>query len=116
MAKITTIQTNFVSGRASERVLGRVDLQSYDQATKEFLNAYPFIHGGAHRRPGTVFIGEVRNFILNIFFGLQSHAAGIVDYRQALLVILEMFKSEIRNLGGYSRACGANTSNSIDSF
>ena len=59
MAKVVTSQTSFVSGQISERVIGRTDLQAYDQGAKSIVNCYPFIHGGVTRRPGTSFVREV---------------------------------------------------------
>lgn len=59
MAKTTIIQSDFSSGEVSPRLLARVDLKAYDSAVKTMENAYPMIHGGAKRRPGTMFVGEV---------------------------------------------------------
>lgn len=59
MAKTAIIQSDFTGGELSPRLLARVDLKAYDSAVKTMENAYPLVHGGATRRPGTMFIGEV---------------------------------------------------------
>lgn len=61
MAKLNRIQTDFTWGEVSPRLLGRIDLAAYNKATNKMINAYPLIHGGVTRRPGTVFTGEVYN-------------------------------------------------------
>lgn len=61
MAKIAMIQTAFLGGEISKKMLGRTDLKGYDTSTKTMTNALPFYHGGTKRRPGTFFHGEVRS-------------------------------------------------------
>lgn len=61
------IQTNFTAGEVSPRLLARTDLDdAYDQALKTLENAYSLPHGGAKRRPGSVFVGEVRDSTKNV--------------------------------------------------
>lgn len=55
------IQTSFSFGETSPRLLARVDLAAFNQATKTMENAYPFLHGGCRRRPGTLYVGETIN-------------------------------------------------------
>lgn len=59
MSKIYKIQSNFSSGELSPRLLARVDLDQYSSGCKTMLNAYPLAHGGAKRRQGSVYVGEV---------------------------------------------------------
>lgn len=61
MAKTTMIQTAFLGGEISPKMLGRTDLKGYDTSTKTMTNALPFYHGGTKRRPGTFFHGAVRD-------------------------------------------------------
>lgn len=60
-SKTTMIQTAFLGGETSPKLLARVDLDGYDKSCKTMTNALPFYHGGAKRRPGTFWHGEVRN-------------------------------------------------------
>lgn len=63
------VQTAFLGGETSPKLLARVDLDGYDKSCKTMTNALPFYHGGAKRRPGTFWHGEVRNsaFAVKLF-------------------------------------------------
>jgi hypothetical protein len=60
MAKVFKIQSVFTGGEISPRLLARVDVKAYDNSVKTMLNAYPLTHGGAKRRPGSIYVGEVK--------------------------------------------------------
>lgn len=59
MSKLIHFQSDFTAGEISPKLLARTDLKAYDNALKTMVNAYSMTHGGAKRRPGTIFIGEV---------------------------------------------------------
>jgi len=59
MPKLQKIQTSFEFGEISPRLLARIDLPAYNKATKTMENVYSLIHGGALKRPGTLYIGPV---------------------------------------------------------
>lgn len=61
MPRLSIIQTNCTAGELSPRLLGRVDVARYANALKTCENAYPLVHGGARRRPGTRYVAEVKN-------------------------------------------------------
>ena len=61
MAKVTPIQNNFNAGELSPRMYGRSDLPAYANGVQELKNFLIKPQGGAFRRPGTKFIGEVKN-------------------------------------------------------
>lgn len=56
MPRVTLMQTNFTAGEMSPRLLGRVDIARYSNGAKIIENAYPLVHGGVIRRPGSRFI------------------------------------------------------------
>lgn len=56
MPRVTTIKTNFTAGELSPRLLGRIDVQRYQNGCKQLVNAYCLVHGGARRRQGKRFI------------------------------------------------------------
>lgn len=60
MPRLSIIQTNCTAGELSPRLLGRVDVARYANALKTCENAYPLVHGGARRRPGTRYVAEVK--------------------------------------------------------
>lgn len=60
MAKVTHIQTNCTAGEISPRLLGRVDVQKYNNGLRTCLNGYPLVHGGAKRRGGLRFAAAAK--------------------------------------------------------
>lgn len=60
MAKVTHIQTNCTAGEVSPRLLGRVDVQKYNNGLRTCLNGYPLVHGGAKRRGGLRFAAAAK--------------------------------------------------------
>lgn len=61
MPKASVIQGNFNTGEISPLVYGRVDSDRYKSAMTTCLNFVPTVQGGLTRRPGTMFIGEVKD-------------------------------------------------------
>ena len=53
MPRVSIVQTNFTAGEISPRLVGRTDIDRYNNAARVMTNAYPVIHGGAKRRGGT---------------------------------------------------------------
>lgn len=60
MPKTTHIQTNCTAGEISPRLLGRVDVQKYNNGLKTCYNAYPLVHGGAKRRGGLRYVAAAK--------------------------------------------------------
>lgn len=61
MAKSSPIKTNFTAGELSPRLDGRTDIAKYDNGCEVLENFVIHPQGGAARRPGTKFIGEVKD-------------------------------------------------------
>ena len=61
MAKASPAFTNFTAGELSPRLDGRTDVNKYFNGCKKLQNFVVHPHGGASRRPGTIFIREVKN-------------------------------------------------------
>ena len=61
MARSAPSLSSFVAGEISPRLEGRVELEKYRQGAAELLNMVVHPHGGASRRPGTEFIGEIKS-------------------------------------------------------
>jgi hypothetical protein len=61
MAQASPAFTAFTSGEFSPRLHGRTDLAKYTSAAEEIENFIVHPHGGITRRPGTEFIGEVKD-------------------------------------------------------
>lgn len=61
MPRITLLQTNFTAGELSPQLYGRVDIAKYANGAKRMRDLLPQVYGGAKRRPGTLFVNEVKN-------------------------------------------------------
>ena len=61
MARSAPSLSSFVAGEISPRLEGRIELEKYKQGASELLNMIVHPHGGASRRPGTEFIGEIKS-------------------------------------------------------
>ena len=60
MAKVSAIQNNFNGGEISSLLYGRPDVDRYKTGLKTCLNFIPLVQGPVERRPGTVFMKEVK--------------------------------------------------------
>jgi len=61
MPRVTINSTNFTAGEVSPKCYGRVDLARYQNGAKAMPNCIVNIHGGAERRPGSIFVKETRD-------------------------------------------------------
>ena len=61
MARSAPSISSFVAGEISPRLEGRTELDKYRAGLSELLNMVVHPHGGVSRRPGTEFLGEVKN-------------------------------------------------------
>jgi hypothetical protein len=60
MAKVSPIQSNFNGGEISPLLYGRPDIDKYKTGLQICLNFIPLVQGPIERRPGTVFLKEVK--------------------------------------------------------
>lgn len=61
MPRTRYAQFTFTAGEIDPQVASRVDFEKYYKGAGEVLNALPTVHGVVARRPGTHFLGEVKN-------------------------------------------------------
>lgn len=61
MAKVSPVQSSFAIGEVSPLFKGRVDLEPYRAALETCENYIPTVQGGLIRRPGTQYVGEVKD-------------------------------------------------------
>lgn len=59
MPKFNYIQNSFNYGQISSKLFGRTDLEEYIKGAKRVENVMIQSHGGAQRRPGTVFVDDL---------------------------------------------------------
>lgn len=58
---VTFNQTNFTAGEVSPKCYGRVDVARYQNGAALMPNCIVNIHGGAERRPGSVYVAGVKD-------------------------------------------------------
>jgi hypothetical protein len=61
MPRMDLLSTNFSGGELSPRLYGRVDVAKYNDAVKTGSNVVFLQHGGVRGRPGTEYLGEVKD-------------------------------------------------------
>lgn len=61
MARSAPALSSFTAGEISPRLEGQISLEKYRQGLSELTNMVVMPHGGVTRRPGTEFLGEVKN-------------------------------------------------------
>lgn len=89
MPRATWTQTDFTGGEWSPMTYGRVDAPKYKTGLATCLNYVPTAQGGLTRRPGTKFIGQVKN---------SANAVRLIpfEYNVTQAYILEFGPSYIR--------------------
>lgn len=60
MSRAKVLQTNFTAGEISPKLYGRVDIARYQNGAKKVRDSLPQIYGGVRRRPGSLFVHEVK--------------------------------------------------------
>ena len=61
MVKAAPALSSFTAGELSPKLEGRVELEKYRQGCSELTNFLVLPQGGVTRRPGTLFLGEVKD-------------------------------------------------------
>ena len=61
MARSAPALSSFTAGEISPRLEGQITLEKYRQGLSTLTNMVSMPHGGVTRRPGTEFLGEVKN-------------------------------------------------------
>jgi hypothetical protein len=61
MPRVSPAITNFTAGEYSPQMFGQIDLASYPNACRLLRNFVCRVHGGGQKRPGTIFIAEVKD-------------------------------------------------------
>lgn len=61
MAKITHLQNKFSSGELSPLLKGQIELAQYSSGCERLVNMVVLPQGGLTKRPGTVYVSEVKN-------------------------------------------------------
>ena len=98
MARSAPSFASFTAGELSPRLEGRTNLEKYREGLAELTNMVVMPHGGVTRRPGTEFLGEVKDSSVKtrlIPFQFKTSATYILEfgnqvmrvYRDGLVVL-----------------------------
>jgi hypothetical protein len=83
LSKVSPIQNNFNGGEISPLLYGRPDVDRYKTGLKTCLNFIPLIQGPVERRPGSVFVKEVKDSSLStriVRFEFSTTQAYILEF------------------------------------
>jgi hypothetical protein len=61
MPRAAPALSSFTAGEISPRLEGRIGIEKYREGLAEMVNMVVMPHGGVTRRPGTEFLGEVKD-------------------------------------------------------
>jgi hypothetical protein len=61
LQRSTAIISSFSSGEVAPTLGARIDIAQYANSAQEILNGIVQVHGGCEKRPGTMFVGEVKD-------------------------------------------------------
>lgn len=109
MAKASPVFANFTAGELSPRLDGRTDLDKYFNGCKQLRNFITHPHGGASRRPGTLFVNEVKNSANNarlIPFEFNVEQAYILEFGDQYFRIHKDGGTVVAGLITYSSVSG----------
>ena len=109
--KATPRQSNFNGGEISEVMFGRPDVDKYQTGLKTCLNFIPLLQGPVERRPGTVFIKEVKTSSLStrvVRFEFSTTQAYILEFGN---LYVRFYKDNAAILGSTTTISGATKAN-----
>ena len=111
MAKVSAVQNNFNGGEVSPLLYGRPDVDRYKTGLKTCLNFIPLVQGPAERRPGTMFMKEVKNSSLStriVRFEFSTTQAYILEFGN---LYCRFYKDNANILSGTSTISAATKAN-----
>jgi hypothetical protein len=113
VAKVSAIQNNFNGGEISSLLYGRPDVDRYKTGLKTCLNFIPLVQGPVERRPGTVFIKEVKTSSVKtrlVRFEFSTTQAYILEFGN---LYIRFYKDNGVILSSTSTISGATRANPV---
>lgn len=92
------ILTDFTAGELSDKFSGRVDLDIYRKGCKTLKNFQTMTQGGARRRPGTQYLGDLANQVRLISFVVDDTHSFIIEFSNLIMRI--WLNDELVDFGG----------------
>ena len=113
MAKVSPIQNSFNGGEISPLLYGRPDVDKYKTGLKTCLNFIPLIQGPVERRPGTVFMKEVKTSSLKtrlVRFEFSTTQAYMLEFGNNYI---RFYKDNGTVIAGSTTISGATAANPV---
>ncbi len=109
MARSAPAFSAFTAGEISPRLEGQISLERYRQGLSDLTNMVVMPHGGVQRRPGTEFLGEVKNSAVKtrlIPFQFKTSDTYILEFGQETM---RVYRNGLQVLTGSAKTITAVT-------
>lgn len=109
MARAAPAFSAFTAGEISPRLEGQITLERYKQGLSDLTNMVVMPHGGVQRRPGTEFLGEVKNSAIKtrlIPFQFKTSDTYILEFGQETM---RVYRNGLQVLTGSAKTITAVT-------
>lgn len=109
MARSAPAFSTFAAGEISPRLEGQITLEKYRQGLSDLTNMVVMPHGGVQRRPGTEFLGEVKNSAVKtrlIPFQFKTSDTYILEFGQETM---RVYRNGLQVLTGSAKTITAVT-------
>lgn len=111
MARSAPALSAFTAGEISPRLEGRVTLEKYREGLSDLTNMVVMPHGGVQRRPGTEFLGEVKDSSVKtrlIPFQFKTSDTYILEFGNQVMRVyrngLQVLQGSAKNITGITQA------------
>lgn len=111
MARSAPSFSSFVAGEISPRLEGRTNLEKYRNGLSELTNMVVMPHGGVTRRPGTEYLGEVKDSSVKtrlIPFQFKTSDTYILEFGDQVMRVyrddLSVLESSSKSITGATQA------------
>ena len=111
MARSAPSFSSFVAGEISPRLEGRTNLEKYRNGLSELTNMVVMPHGGVTRRPGTEYLGEVKDSSVKtrlIPFQFKTSDTYILEFGDQVMRVyrddLSVLESSSKSITGATKA------------
>lgn len=111
MARAAPAFSAFTAGEISPRLEGQITLDRYRQGLSDLTNMVVMPHGGVQRRPGTEFLGEVKNSAIKtrlIPFQFKTSDTYILEFGQETMRVyrngLQVLTGSAKTITGVTQA------------
>ena len=109
MARSAPAFSSFTAGEISPRLEGRINIEKYREGLSEMTNMVVMPHGGVTRRPGTEFLGEVKDSSVKcrlIPFQFKTSDTYILEFGDQ---VMRVYRNGLQVLNGSAKTITAIT-------